>query len=164
MIFLSRAEDAEGASAQRHSMQGARTRSVESPWACQVILLARTERAENTETSFDIRAPINAGQCEIQRDAACCVSTTTISNFHFKLQTSCFLLHAGCVSTTTISNFHFKLQTSCFLLHSGACQTSKPCSARILLPMATAALINTRFLMMYCPSSVNTTGKCDQTK
>ena len=162
-----------------------------------MIFLSRAEDAEDAEMGVDCSATINADQCEIQRDAADCVSSTTISNFHFKLQTSCFKLPtslaraedaedavssfdirapiraaqceiqrdaADCVSSTTISNFHFKLQTSCFLLHSGACQTSKPCSARILLPMATAALINTRFLMMYCPSRVNTTGKCDQTK
>ena len=45
-------------------MQGARTRRVESPWACQVILLARTEHTENTEFCY-IRAPINAGVCVI---------------------------------------------------------------------------------------------------
>ena len=37
---------------------------------------ARTEHTENTEFCY-IRAPINAGHCEIQRDAACCVSTWT---------------------------------------------------------------------------------------
>gem|GEM_PF-5860447 len=59
---------------------------------------ARTGHAEGTEAFFDYCAPINVNHCEMQRDAAGCVSTTTISNFplptsHFLLPTSYFLLH-----------------------------------------------------------------------
>ena len=151
-------------------MQGARTRSVESPWACQVILLARTEgrRGRRGMLLIVVRRSIST-TLPTSLPTSCfklpaLLARTERRREHGVLLYSCADQCRSMRNTKRRSRLRLYVDVRGMPLHSGACQTSNSCSARILLPMATAALTNTRFLMMYCPSRVNTTGKSDQTK